>query len=209
VPDDDVRTVTGEVVEGQRGPMRTTGPGAGADADDPPGGSIRVRTFRLADPPGGIGLWLGGGLVALGIYLVLAAWFPAVAAVGSAGVALVGAVLLAAGLTRRLGSWAVYLGALVLAVGIVRLAWTLGLLPGGGWTTLAIGIALLGLAGYRATQGRGWRPLAVIGGMLGVIGGIQALGGVIPGFPTLGELVLPALLVGAGAIVLARATRRG
>jgi hypothetical protein len=55
----------------------------------------------------------------------------------------------------------------------------------------------------------GWRPLAVFGGMLGVIGGIQALGGVISGFPTLGELVLPALLVGAGAIVLARATRRG
>jgi hypothetical protein len=209
VPDDDVRTVTGDVVDGPRGPMRTTGPGARADGDDPLDGVVRVRTFRLSDPPGGIGVWLGGGLVALGVYLVLAAWFPAVAAVGSGAVAIVGAVLLGAGLTRRLGSWAVYLGALVLAVGIVRLAGALGLLPGGGWTTLAIGIAFLGLAGYRATQGRGWRPLAVFGGMLGVIGGIQALGGVIPGFPTLGELVLPALLVGAGAIVLARATHRG
>ena len=216
MPDDDVRTVTGEVIDWHDGPVRPTGTAGPAGRDDPLGGVVRVRTFRLADPPGGIGIWLGGGLVALGIYLVLAAWLPAVAAVGSAGVAIVGAVLLGAGLARRLGSWAVYLGALVLAVGIVRLAGALGLLPGGGWTTLAIGIAFLGLAGYRATQGRGWRPLAVIGGMLGVIGGmlgviggIQALGGMIPGFPTLGELVLPALLVGAGAIVLARATRRG
>ena len=209
MPDDDVRIVTGEVIDGQDGFVRPTGTAGSAGGDDPLDGGVRVRMIRLADPPGGIGLWLGGGLVALGIYLVLAAWLPAVAAVGSAAVALVGATLLGAGLTRRLGSWAVYIGALVLAVGIVRLAGALGLLPGGGWTTLAIGIAFLGLAGYRATQGRGWRPLAVFGGMLGVIGGIQALGGVISGFPTLGELVLPALLVGAGAVVLARATRRG
>ena len=209
MPDDDVRAVTGEVVDGPSGPVRTTGPGASADADDPFGGTIRVRTYRLAGPPGGFGLWFGVGLLALGIYLVLAAWFPAVAAAGSAGVALVGVVLLGAGLTRRRGSWAVYLGALVLAVGVVRLAGALGLLPGGGWTTLAIGVAFLGLAGYRARQGRGWRPLAIIGAVLGVLGGVQALGGVVAGFPTLGELVLPALLVGAGAIVLARSTRRG
>jgi hypothetical protein len=208
VPDDDIRTVTGDVVDGPQGSMRTPGPGVSTEGTDPLGGTTRVRAYRLVDPPGGLGLWLGVGLVGLGIYLVLAAWFPAVAAVGSAGVALLGAALLGAGLTRRLGSWAVYLGALVLAVGIVRLAGALGMLPGGGWTTLAVGIAFLGLAGYRVTQGRGWRPLAVFGGVLGIIGGIQALGGVIPGFPTLGELVLPVLLVGAGAIVLARAKRR-
>jgi len=102
VPDDDVRSVTGDVVDGPQGPMRTAGPGAGADADDPRAGSTRVRTYRLVDPPGGLGLWLGLGLVGLGIYLVLAAWFPAVAAVGSAAVAIVGATLLGAGLARRL-----------------------------------------------------------------------------------------------------------
>jgi hypothetical protein len=207
VPDDEVRTVSGDVLDGSSGPARPV-------ASDAPGGSpypgeVHVRTFGLSGPPGGLGLWLGGGLVALGAYLVLAAWFPAVAAAGSAAVALVGAVLLGAGLTRRLGSWSVYLGALVLAVGAARLAGALGLLPGGGWTTLAIGVALLGLAGYRASRGGGGRTFAIVGAGIAFIGGVQALGGLVPGFPTLGELVLPALLVGIGAIVLVRAIRRG
>jgi hypothetical protein len=47
-----------------------------------------------------------------------------------------------------------------------------------------------------------------MGGILAVVGGFQAAGSVIPGLPSLGELLLPAVLVGVGALVLWRALRR-
>ncbi len=43
---------------------------------------------------------------------------------------------------------------------------------------------------------------------MAVLGGVQAAGSVIPGFPTLGQLVVPVLLGGLGLIVLVRALRR-
>jgi hypothetical protein len=80
-------------------------------------------------------------------------------------------------------------------------------LPGGGWTTLAIGRALLGLGAWRRGRGAGGRTLAVVGGVLAAVGGIQAAGSVIPGFPSLGQLVIPVVIVGIGALVLTRALR--
>lgn len=225
MPDDEIRTVSGDVLDGAGS---TVGPGpagqrpgagdpfAGGDpfrADplaggDPFGGMFRVRAYRLSGPPGGFAVWLGAGLLALGAYLVLAATFPAVAAAGSAVVAFTGAVLLALGLTRRRGSWAIYVGAVVLAGGLAGLGQAAGLLPGGGWTTLAIGLAFLGLAAYRSGRGPGARPLAVVGAFLAAIGGVQAAGSLFPGFPTLGQLAVPLLLAGLGAVVISRALRR-
>jgi len=213
MPDDyEVRTVSGDVVDegGLSAPGRATWPGAGPDPGWPPeGGRIEVRTFDLRSPalPGGIAVWVGAILLGLGVYLVLSATFPAVAAAGSAVVAAGGAALLALGLSRRRGSWAVYVGAIVLAGGLAGLGQAVGLLPGGGWTTLAIGVALLGLGAWRAGRGAGGRTLVVVGGVLAVVGGVQVAGSVIPGFPTLSQLVVPILLVGIGALVLWRALR--
>jgi hypothetical protein len=145
--------------------------------------------------------------VGLGLYLVLSATFPAVAAAGSVVVASAGAVLLVLGLSRRRGSWAVYAGAIVLAGGLAGLGQAVELLPGGGWTTLAIGLALLGLGAWRAGRGAGGRTLTVVGAVLAAVGGIQAAGSVIPGFPSLGQLVVPVVLLGIGALVLSRALR--
>jgi hypothetical protein len=215
VPDDEVRSVSGDVLDGigsEIGPDPSgRDPRARADTfagGDPFGGTIRVRTYRLAGPPGGWAVWLGAGLVVLGAYLVLAATYPAVAAAGSAVVATVGAALLVLGFTRRRGSWTIYVGAVVLAGGLAGLGQAAGLLPGGGWTTLAIGLAFLGLAAYRSRRGPGARPLGVVGVFLAAVGGVQAAGSVIPGFPTLGQIAAPLLLAGLGAVVIARALRR-
>jgi hypothetical protein len=215
VPDDEVRTVSGDVLDGPGMPT-DGGPAAeghpvGGDpfaGGDPFGGTIRVQAYRLSGPPGGFAVWIGGGLLVLGAYLVLAATFPAVAAAGSAVVALVGTGLLVLGLTRRRGSWTVYVGAVVLAGGLAGLGQAAGVLPGGGWTTLAIGIACLGLAAWRSGRGRGARPLSAVGIVLAAVGGLQAAGSVIPGFPTLGQLVVPLLLAGLGVLVISRALRR-
>jgi hypothetical protein len=220
VPDDEVRTVSGDVFDGSGSTIDTgpsaqgpsaQGPYGGGDpfaGGDPFGGAFRVRTFRLSGPPGGFAAWVGVGLVALGAYLVLAAAYPAVAAAGSAVVATAGAILLVLGLTRRRGSWTIYVGAVVLAGGLAGVGQAAGLLPGGGWTTLAFGLAFLGLAGYRSRRGPGARPLAAVGAFLAAVGGVQAAGSVIPGFPSLGQLAVPLLLAGLGAIVIARALRR-
>jgi hypothetical protein len=222
VSDDEIRTVSGEVLD-DGGGLPARAPGAGADAggrspygapgtDDgwpPDAGRIEVRTFDLRGPalPGGLAVWVGAILVGLGLYLVLSATFPAVAAAGSVVVASAGAVLLVLGLSRRRGSWAVYAGAIVLAGGLAGLGQAVGLLPGGGWTTLAIGLALLGLGAWRAGRGAGGRTLTVVGAVLAAVGGIQAAGSVIPGFPSLGQLVVPVVLLGIGALVLSRALR--
>jgi hypothetical protein len=219
----DVRIVSGEVVdptdpwagggsarsirvdEEAPGSVTTPDPWAGG----PSGGyaHVEVRSFAMPRPPGGWVVWVGGGLVALGVYLVLAATYPAVAAAGSGAVAIVGGLLLAYGASRR-GGWAVYVGAVVLAGGLAGLGQAAGVLPGGGWTTLAIGIALLVLAAYRARRGPGSTPLAVLGAIMAVLGGVQAAGSVIPGFPSLGQLAVPVLLGGIGLIVIVRAVRR-
>ena len=49
--------------------------------------------------------------------------------------------------------------------------------------------------------------IVLIGGVLAVVGGFQAASSVVPGFPTLGELIVPAILVGLGVVVLSRAIR--
>jgi hypothetical protein len=222
VSDDEIRTVSGEILDDGGGvPARAPDPDAGAGGRSPYGapgtgvgwspdaGRIEVRTFDLRGPalPGGLAVWVGGILLGLGVYLVLSATFPAVAAAGSAVVAAAGAALLVLGLSRRRGSWAVYAGAIVLAGGLAGLGQAEELLPGGGWTTLAIGLALLGLGAWRRGRGAGGRTLAVVGGVLAAVGGIQAAGSVIPGFPSLGQLVIPVVIVGIGALVLTRALR--
>lgn len=156
---------------------------------------------------GRMGLWIGLGLLLLGVYLVLSPWVPGVKLVGSGVILLLGLGLLVAGASRRAGSWATYVGVIVAAVGAVGVLGGLSILKGSGWTTLAVGLALLALAGWRASRRAGWRPLAIVGAVVAGLGGVEILGWAIPGFPSLGELLLAGMLVGIGYLLLRGALR--
>jgi hypothetical protein len=204
--------VTGEVLEGP-GTARPYEPGGGAGTGSgggQPPATTRVFSWSVREIEAGrIGLWIGLGLLLLGGYLVLAPLFPAVELAGSAALVALGVVGVVAGATQRSGSWAVYVGAVVAAVGAARLLAGSGLIRGEGLTTIAVGLALLGLAAWRARRRLGWRPLAVAGAIVAGFGAVEYLGWAIPGFPSLGELLLAGALVGIGWIVLRNALRPG
>ena len=81
--------------------------------------------------------------------------------------------------------------------------------PSAGWGALGAGLGLLAIAILRAIrrQGVGWQ--AWVGGALAAWGGWGVLGATIPGFPTLGDLVVPLVLVLIGVAVLRRGMRPG
>lgn len=193
---------------GRPGGGRPADRGGAGRRDAPRGPAVRVLgwSFREIDA-GRMGLWIGLGLVLLGVYLVLSPWVPGVQLAGSGAILLLGLAAVLAGATERAGSWSTYLGVIVAAVGAVGVLAGLGTLRGGGWTTLAVGLALLGLAGWRAARRTGWRPLAILGAIVAGIGGVEILGWAIPGFPSLGELLLAGILVGVGYLVLRSAMR--
>ena len=220
------RAVAGEVIEPaafgwMRGGAGRTGGGRPAGGggtghrdvptdrrDAPAGPAVRVLGWSVREIDAGrMGLWIGLGLVLLGVYLVLSPWVPGVQLVGSGAILLLGLAAVLAGATRRAGSWAIYVGVVVGAVGAAGVLAGLGILRGGGWATLAVGLALLGLAGRRAARRAGWRPLAILGAIVAGIGGVEILGWAIPGFPSLGELLLAGMLVGVGYLVLRSAMR--
>jgi hypothetical protein len=205
--------VTGEVIEdpglagagSPAGNPRSGGSGT-TDGRTTPAGRVVSWSVREIDA-GRIGLWIGLGLVLLGGYLVLAPLFPAVKLAGSAGLVALGAAGIVAGSTRRTGAWAVYVGAVVAAAGIAGILAGSGIVRGEGLTTIAVGLALFALAAWRARQRAGWRTLAVAGAVVAGLGTIEYLGWAIPGFPSLGELLLAAALVGIGWVVLRNALR--
>ena len=213
LPDDEApRRVTGEVIE-EPGTAWPYGPGGGAGSGGgggQPPTATRVVGWSVREIDAGrVGLWIGLGLVVLGSYLVLAPLFPAVKLAGSAALVALGIAGVVGGATRRTGTWAVYVGAVVAAVGAAGLLAGSGLVRGEGLTTIAVGLALIGLAGWRARLRAGWRPLAVAGAVVAGLGAIEYLGWAIPGFPSLGELLLAGALVGIGWIVLRNALRPG
>ena len=181
------------------------GPGPGVP---PPGPGVRVVGWGLGQAEAGrLGLWIGLGLVAFGAYLVLAELFPGISFLGSLALAVLGGILVAWHVTGRAGSWALYGGAIVAGFGVARLVAEVAGLPSSGWGTLGAGLGLLAIALRRAlrSEGIGWQ--AWVGGALAVFGGWGVLGATIPGFPTLGDLIVPLVLVLVGVAVLRRGFR--
>ena len=221
-PSDDLdrrfRALKGEVIDG---PAATGGSRSGPPG--PPGGaSGQPRDARSRGPTaravgwslgqaeaGRLGLWIGVGLLAIGVYLVLEQFVPAVRILGSLGLALVGGVLLAWVATGRAGAWALNAGAVLAGYGAFRFAAELAGLQTTGWGTLGAGLGLLVLAALRMRRGRrlGWQ--AWVGAFFVVWGGWGALGSVIPGFPSLGDLLVPGLVVLAGLVILRRGIAPG
>ena len=212
-PDDDARADTdepalvGDVIEGA-GATGTAGarPGPGT----PPGPGVRAVSWGISQAEAGrLGLWIGIGLVAFGAYLVLAEFVPAVALLGSLALAILGGALVAWHFMGRAGAWALNGGAVLAGFGTARVLAELASLPAAGWGTLGAGLGLLALAARRALRGGGVGWQAWLGGALTVFGGWGALGATIPGFPTLGDLIVPIALVLVGVVVLRRGFRSG
>ncbi len=228
--DDDLerrlRALKGEVIEGPRptGEGRTGAPGGstGRPTGAPGGSTGRPRNVRprgvgaravgwsLGQAEAGrMGLWIGVGLLAIGAYLVLEQFIPAVRIIGSLGFALAGGVLLAWVATGRAGAWALNLGAILAGYGALRFVAEIIGLRTGGWGTLGAGLGLLALAALRMRRGGGFGWQAWAGGFFVVWGAWGALGSVIPGFPSLGDLLVPGLVVVIGIAVLRRGIAPG
>jgi hypothetical protein len=188
-------------------------PGAGAGAasrpaSPPSGPGARVVTWGISQAEAGrLGLWIGLALVAFGGYLVLAQFVPGVAILGSVALAVGGGALVAWHLAGRAGAWAVHAGVILGGFGAARLIAQVAGLPEAGWGTLGAGAGLLLIAVVRVTRGEGVRWQAWVGGALAIFGGWGVLGATIPGFPTLGDLIVPVVFVLIGVAVLRRGVR--
>ena len=212
--DDDLdrrlRALKGEVIEvPPHGGERRTSPAEDTSGRAryarPPGVTARAVRWSLGQAEAGrLGLWVGVGLLAIGTYLVLEQFVPAIRLLGSLGLALAGGVLLAWVATGRAGAWALNIGAILAGYGAFRFAAEATGLGTGGWGTLGAGMGLLALAALRARRGNGFGWQAWVGGLFVVWGGWGALGSVIPGFPALGDLLVPGLVVLIGIAVLRR-----
>lgn len=205
VIDDAGRTWTprgGAAAEGRPAP----GPGTGT----PPGPGVRAVSWGISQAEAGrLGLWFGLALVAFGGYLVFAELVPGIALLGSLAIAIIGGVLVGWHLAGRAGAWAVHAGVVLAGFGAARLIAEVAGLPSAGWGTLGAGLGLLVIAVVRITRGEGVRWQAWVGGALAVFGGWGVLGATIPGFPTLGDLIVPGVLVLIGVAVLRRGVRQG
>ena len=140
---------------------------------------------------------------------MLEQFVPAVRILGSLGLALTGGVLLAWVVTGRAGAWALNVGAILAGYGALRFAAEIMGLRTGGWGTLGAGLGLLALAVLRRRRSRGFGWQAWVGGLFLVWGGWGALGSAIPGFPSLGDLLVPGLVVVIGVALLRRGLAPG
>ena len=96
---------------------------------------------------------------------------------------------------------ALYAGAVVTALGLPDVLSAAGIASGPGLGTLLLGVAFLAIAGIRAVSGGGVGWQAYLGLLLAIVGGAQVA------VPTLGGLVLPAILVIGGLYLVARSSR--
>jgi hypothetical protein len=213
---DEPPALVGEVIDdgrtwAPRGDASQSGPTAQAGAGmPPPGPGVRAVSWGITQAEAGrLGLWIGLALVAFGGYLVLTEFLPGFALLGSTALAIAGVVLVAWHLTGRAGAWAVHAGVILGGFGIARVVADLANLPPAGRGPLGAGLGLLLIALVRVTRGEGVRWQAWVGAALAVFGGWGVLGAIIPGFPTLGDLVVPVVLVLIGIAVLRRGLRAG
>ncbi len=198
----------GDVIEPGAGGSRGPGAGGPQSTSRRPGPAVRAVTWSIDEARAGrLRLWFGVGLLAFGGYLVAVEFVPALRIAGSL-------VLLAAGVwalgwraTGRAGTWALYVGAVLAGYGAGGTVATLVANGSGGWGSLGVGVAFLAIAGWRAAHGGGIGWQAWIGVFLVLWGGWGALGSLVPGFPTAGDLVVPLILVLVGALFLRRGFR--
>lgn len=145
--------------------------------------------------------WLALFLIVFGALLLLDRVLPAFQFAGSALVLAIGiAFLIRWGIDRtRIGS--LYAGVIITALGAPGLLEGLRIVSGPGLGQLCLGIGFLVLAAirYAASGGVGWQA------WIGVI--LTVLGATSLAEPRIGQFLLPALVLIAGILLLARSAR--
>jgi hypothetical protein len=144
--------------------------------------------------------WIGILLLVLGGLLLLRLALPGYATAGSLVVLAVGLALLVKWALDR-SVLALYAGAVITALGLPDILAAAGIASGPGLGTMLVGIAFLAIAGIRAASGGGVGWQAYLGLLLALVGGAQVV------VPTLGGLVLPALIVIGGLYLVTRSSR--
>src|SRR5204862_4256434 len=133
---------------------------------------------------------------------------PEVRAAGSLIVLAFGLAFLVSWVSNRRTS-ALYVGAIVSALGLAAALSDLGYISGEGWGTLFLGIAFVAIALIRATSHGGWGWQAVIGGLLIVLGG-STVASHTAGLAAISRFIWPVLILVVGVLLLLRGnTRRG
>jgi hypothetical protein len=189
---------------GAPSPSRTTEPPPERAGAPTTGDGWDIQEL-LADTS--LSTWLGIGLLAVGGYLVLSWFVPGIDLIGSILILGAGVVILAQHFLRGAGAWALYVGAVLTGMGAARVI--SDILPGAprGLTAMGIGVAFLVISYLRHTQagGYGWQGVAGAAGL--GLGLVQLVLGLLPGSPSVVDLILPAVLIIGGGFLLGR--RRG
>lgn len=145
--------------------------------------------------------WFGIFLLVFGALLLIEQLVPELQDLGSGLVLAVGLAFIVKWIVDR-GVGSLYAGAIITALATPGVLHALGI-RADGLTTLSLGIAFLFLALVRATSGGGIGWQATVGGLLTLLGAINAL------TPSIGGLIIPGLLVALGIVLLARNGRPG
>ncbi len=179
---------------GGRGPAA---PGGGGSAD--PGGRVYSWEWGPGDDRRPGLPWFGTFLLVFGGLLLIQQLVPEARDLGSGVVLAVGVAFLIKWIVDR-GTGSLYAGAIITALAVPGVLNAIGVVAD-GLTTLSLGIAFLAIAAVRAGSGGGIGWQATVGGLLTLLGTISAL------TPSIGGLLIPALLVGLGLVVLIRSGR--
>jgi hypothetical protein len=188
-------------MDDQPDPVTRLGPDSGGRA--PGETDLRAYTWEWGPDQGRRpGLpWIGIFLLVFGALLLLQQLFPGAEALGSVLVLAVGIAFLIKWAIDR-GTGSLYAGAIITALaapGVINAAG----FDVDGLGTFCFGVAFLFIAGVRVASGGGWGWQAIFGGLLVLLGGVNML------TPEVGGLLLPAALLGLGALLVFGGGRRG
>jgi hypothetical protein len=153
---------------------------------------------------GGIGQWVGIGLLVVGGYLVLSLFVPGIEFIGSVLLLAGGIGLLAMHFLQHTPAWTLYTGAVLTGIGGLRVAGALLPFETRGLTSMGLGLGLLAIGYLRRTQAGGFGWQGVAGAAALGFGLLQFAVGLLPGDTGLIDLVVPVLLLGLGGFVLLR-----
>ena len=182
-------------------PVTRLGPDSGGKApgDDP---SVRVYHWEWGpDEARRPGLpWIGIFLLVFGGLLLIQQAYPQFKDAGSVLVLAIGIAFIIKWAIDR-GTGSLYAGAIITALATPGVLNALGVVAD-GLTTFCLGVAFLFIAVVRAVSGGGVGWQLWFGGLLALIGGASIAS------PTVGNYIVPIILVAIGVILILQALPR-